>query len=196
MTSSCVVVGDALLDPASGETAGPAAVVIDNGRVTGAGRRDAVSFPRDAEVVDGAGLTLLPGLIDTHVHLSMRGDGINMQELIMTHPSLAVLGAVPACAATLNAGFTTMRDAGYTPVGVRQAVERGYFLGPRILLAISMLCQTGSHGDNIFPCGVAIPVGAGALVPGSMVDGAAAGRPRRPEVDVMRAVVVPGAAER
>ena len=172
MTSSCVVVGDALLDPATGETAGPAAVVIDNGRVTAAGRREAVSFPRDAQVVDGAGLTLLPGLIDTHVHLSMRGDGINMQELLMTHPSLAVLGAVPACAATLNAGFTTVRDAGYTPAGVRQAVERGYFPGPRMLLTISMLCQTGGHGDNIFPCGAAIPIAAGALIPESMVDGA------------------------
>jgi len=65
-----------------------------------------------------------------------------------------------------------VRDAGYTPVGVKQAVERGYFPGPRMLLTISMLCQTGGHGNNIFPCGVAIPVGAGALIPESMVDGA------------------------
>jgi len=93
MTSTCVVVVDALLDPATGEMAAPAAVVIDGGCVTAAGRRDAMSLPRDAEVVDGAGLTLLPELIDTHVHLSMRGDGINRQELITTHPSLAVLGA-------------------------------------------------------------------------------------------------------
>ena len=146
MSSTCVVVGDALLDPATGEVMAPAAVVIDGGRVTAAGRRGAVSFPRDAEVVDGAGLTLLPGLIDTHVHLSMRGDGINMQELIMTHPSLAVLAAVPACAATLNAGFTTVRDAGYTPVGVKQAVTGLVFLA------------AGLPGGRRRPCDPAGPI--------------------------------------
>ena len=107
MTSSCVVVGDALLDPESGETAGPAAVVIDNGRVTAAGRRDTVSFPRNAEVFDRAGLTLLPGLIDTHVHPGMRATASTCRSGLMSRaiaPTFINVSPADAASAAALAG--------------------------------------------------------------------------------------------
>src|SRR5438552_1666180 len=100
------IYGDALLDPATEELTRGAVVVIEGGRVTAAGARDRVAAPRDADRVDAEGLTLLPGLIDCHVHLRSAGDGRDLAESLQTPPSLWVLNTVPAARATLEAGFT------------------------------------------------------------------------------------------
>jgi imidazolonepropionase-like amidohydrolase len=63
-----------------------------------------------------------------------------------------LLYTVPNARATLEAGVTTVRDAGLSPAGARQAIERGFFPGPRMLTAITILSQTGGHGDNFMPC--------------------------------------------
>lgn len=149
-----VVHAGAYLEPATGEVIPSAALVIDSGRVVAAGPRTAVHAPRDADVVDATALTILPGLIDCHVHLVSPGRGLDLVEQLYTSPSLKVLQAVPAAAATLEAGFTTVRDAAGAPNGVRVAVEKGLFPGPRMLLAVSALSQTGGHTDNHFPCGL------------------------------------------
>jgi imidazolonepropionase-like amidohydrolase len=148
------VFADALYDPATAETVRPAAVLIDGGRVLAAGRRDQVHVPADAERVDAEGLTLLPGLIDCHVHLRSRGNGRDLAEQLQTPPSLWVLNAVPAARATLEAGFTAVRDAGGTPAGVRMAIDQGLFPGPRLKVAVTGLSQTGGHTDHHFACGV------------------------------------------
>ena len=164
------VFADALLDPATAETTRPAAVLIDGGVVVAAGRRDQVHVPADAERVDAEGLTLLPGLIDCHVHLRSRGNGRDLAEHLQTPPSLWVLNAVPAARATLDAGFTAVRDAGGTPAGVRMAIERGHFPGPRLKVAVTGLSQTGGHTDQHFACGVNITP-ALPDVPSPVVDG-------------------------
>ena len=69
MSEVVAIYGDALLDPASGEFTRRAAVLVEGGRVVRTGPRDQMPVPQDARVVDAEGLTLLPGLIDTHVHL-------------------------------------------------------------------------------------------------------------------------------
>jgi imidazolonepropionase-like amidohydrolase len=122
--------------------------------VTAAGARDQVSVPADAITVDAEGLTLLPGLVDAHVHLRSRGNGRDLAEQLSTPPSMWVLNAVPAARATLDAGFTAVRDAGGTPAGVRMAIERGLFPGPRLKVAVVGLSQTGGHTDQHFACGV------------------------------------------
>jgi imidazolonepropionase-like amidohydrolase len=148
------VFADALYDPATAETTRPAAVLIEDGRVVAAGPRDQVHVPADAERVDAEGLTLLPGLIDCHVHFRSRGNGRDLVEQLQTPPSMWVLNAVPAARATLDAGFTAVRDAGGTPAGVRMAIERGLFPGPRMKVAVVGLSQTGGHTDQHFACGV------------------------------------------
>jgi imidazolonepropionase-like amidohydrolase len=146
--------GDALLDPATEEVTRNAVVLIEDGLVTAAGSRDHVSVPADAITVEAEGLTLLPGLIDAHVHLRSRGNGRDLAEQLSTPPSMWVLNAVPAARATLDAGFTAVRDAGGTPAGVRMAIERGLFPGPRLKVAVVGLSQTGGHTDQHFACGV------------------------------------------
>jgi imidazolonepropionase-like amidohydrolase len=172
---------DALYDPATAETTRNAAVLIDGGRVVAAGARDQVHVPADADRVDAEGLTLLPGLIDCHVHLRSRGNGRDLAEQLQTPPSMWVLNAVPAARATLDAGFTAVRDAGGTPAGVRIAIERGMFPGPRMKVAVTGLSQTGGHTDHHFACGVNLSPGL-PDVPSSVVDGVEPMRQRVREV--------------
>ncbi|MBJ7603980.1 MAG: amidohydrolase family protein [Candidatus Dormibacteraeota bacterium] len=162
---------DALLDPETAESLRPATVLIEGGRVVAAGHRDEIQVPRDAVVVDAEGLTLLPGLIDCHVHLCFAGSGLDLGERLAAPASLVVLQAVDSCRKTINAGFTTVRDAGGTPNGVRLAVERGLFPGPRMVLAIQILSQTGGHADNHFPCGVTVNWNPTPDLPPPVVDG-------------------------
>jgi imidazolonepropionase-like amidohydrolase len=163
---------DALLDPATGETArGGVTVLVEDGRVVRRGPRGQVAAPRDAAVVDADGLTVLPGLVDAHVHLTVAGEGVDLGEMLQTPPSLSVLRAVDTCRKTLDAGITTVRDAGGTPNGVRLAVERGMFPGPRMVLAIQILSQTGGHADGRFPCGVDLALSNVPDIPSSVVDG-------------------------
>jgi imidazolonepropionase-like amidohydrolase len=172
------VFADALYDPSTAETTRPAAVLIDGGTVVAAGRRDQVHVPADASREDAEGLTVLPGLIDCHVHLCFLGQGVDLGERLASPPSLTLLNAVASCRSTLDAGFTTVRDAGGTPAAVRMAVERGYFPGPRMVLAIQILSQTGGHNDQHFPCGVSLEWNPVPDLPAGVVDGAEAMRKR------------------
>jgi len=152
------VFGDALLDPASGETTRQAVVLIEDGRVTRAGARDGTQIPRDAETIDASGLTLLPGLIDCHVHLTNLGEGLDFARELTTPPTLELMRAVRAARRTLDAGFTSVRDAAGTPAGVRMAIDAGYFPGPRMFVTVSALSQTGGHTDSHFMCGADLDV--------------------------------------
>lgn len=174
-----------LLDPQTGQVTTNAVVLVEDGRITRSGRADEVSLPRDAVRIDAHHLLLLPGLIDCHVHLCDEGNGVDAAEVLATPPSLMVLRAVAACARTLEAGFTTVRDAGGTPSGVKLAVDRGIFSGPRMLLAITILSQSGGHTDQRFPCGVDVPMllpPTSAEMPHSVVDGVEPMRQRVREI--------------
>ena len=129
-------------------------LLIEGERITALGRQDQVTIPRDATVIDAMGRSILPGLIDCHVHFLLEYPDI-LRGLI-TRPSLHLLQAIPRMRATLEAGFTTVRDAGGSPAGLKIAVERGIVVGPRMQVAISIISQTGGHADGFFPCCVDI----------------------------------------
>jgi imidazolonepropionase-like amidohydrolase len=152
------VYADGLLDPASGETTREAAVVIEDGHVTHAGKRAGTAVPRDAQTIDASGFTILPGLIDCHVHLTMLGEGLDFARELSTPPTLELLRAVRTARRTLDAGFTAVRDAAGSPAGIRMAIDAGYFPGPRMFVTISALSQTGGHTDSHFMCGVDLEV--------------------------------------
>jgi imidazolonepropionase-like amidohydrolase len=135
------------------------------------GRRKDVVAPRGAIVLEVDGQTILPGLIDCHVHLC-RAWGYDLLKRLMTPPSLDLLYAVPNARATIEAGITTVRDAGGTPAAVKTAVELGLFSGPRMLVAVSFLSQTGGHGDAMMPCCVDLGHILPADIPYGVVDGA------------------------
>ena len=146
-------------------------LVIEGGRITALGRSDQVTVPREATVIDAMGGSILPGLIDCHVHFLLEYPDILRG--LFTPPSLALLQAIPRMRATLEAGVTTVRDAAGAPAGLKLAVERGIVAGPRMQVAVSLISQTGGHGDAFFPCCVDLggPFGRFYDLPDGVADG-------------------------
>jgi imidazolonepropionase-like amidohydrolase len=164
-----VIVAERLIDGTGRDPVEAAAIVIEDGRISAAGARSSLTIPPDAVVIEDEDLTLVPGFMDMHVHLA--AEGTNLVKILMTPASLALLNSVPNSARTLAAGVTTVRDAGHTPLGVRLAAEAGYFPAPRMELAISLLSQTGGHGDDLMPCGARVGLTMNIDVPHGVVDG-------------------------
>lgn len=141
-------------------------VLVVDGRIAGLG----TGFDAD-EVLDVSGQTILPGLIDCHVHVMMTG--VDMWTWQQAPFSLAFYEAAHNLRRTLEAGITTVRDAAGADYGVKRALETGLIPGPRLLISIAMLSQTGGHGDGHLLSGCDIPpfrIHPGA--PGGIVDGA------------------------
>jgi imidazolonepropionase-like amidohydrolase len=164
------VVADRLIDGTGREAVADAVVICEGPRIVEAGPRSRITVPAGATVVEGDDLTLLPGLMDMHVHLGMKA-GMNFTNMMFTPRSLTLLWAVPNCRSTLEAGFTTVRDAGGTPVGVRLAGERGFFPTPRLHLSVQILSQTGGHADGHLPSGCELRIDSGVDIPSGVVDG-------------------------
>lgn len=127
---------------------GPSTIIITDDRITSitAGR---IPAPADAEVVELGEKTLLPGLIDLHVHLTSDPGGDYRSEAVDPDEWGVVVGAKNA-AITLRAGFTTVRDAGsaqYTAYSLRRGTANGFIDGPRIVAAGPALSIIGGHGD-------------------------------------------------
>src|SRR5258707_11582101 len=124
--------------------------------------------PRDAEVVDASHLTVMPGMIDCHVHLGSSTWGL--QERLLTPYSLTIAHALNHARITLEAGFTSIRDAAGTPRGVKMAIDQGLFPGPRTRIAVAALSQTGGHGDSVMPNGANVRP-TNSEMPYTVVDG-------------------------
>ncbi len=147
--------GGLLIDGTGKEPVANATVVIDDdGRIAWAGQTD--SRPADAEVIDVSGMTIMPGLIDCHVHLFV--DLKPMHELALVPPSLRVVQASLNARATLDAGITTIRDTGGTPLGFKLAAQRGLIPAPRMKISVSIVSQTGGHTDFLLPGGIQYPL--------------------------------------
>jgi imidazolonepropionase-like amidohydrolase len=97
-----------------------------------------------ATMIDGSGMTVMPALIDTHTHISA-GDYLNKVHLLPKAVNAA--RGFRALSECLDYGITTIRDAGFTDYGFKQAVQEGSAEGPRMRLAIAPLSQTGGHSD-------------------------------------------------
>lgn len=108
------------------------------------------------EAVDCHGLAILPGLIDCHVHLMV--DGLDPLGWLHDPFSLQFYRAIHSMAATVATGITTVRDAGGADLGVREAQRRGLVPGPRVHISITLLSQTGGHGDPWEASGCHTPI--------------------------------------
>ncbi len=108
------------------------------------------------EIVDCAGRLVSPGLIDCHVHFMADGD-FSPNTHANTPFSTNFFLAAERMARTLACGITTVREAGGTDLGVKEARDRGMVPGPRMQLSIAILSQTGGHGDSWAVCGAHMP---------------------------------------
>lgn len=107
-------------------------------------------IPLNAEVVECQGRTLMPGLIDAHIHIGLVDADLSEQDR-MNYSSLIAIKAVKILKETLDQGITTARDAGGADAGYRVAVEKGLIPGPRLKVCGRALSQTGGHGDYRLP---------------------------------------------
>src|SRR5579883_153800 len=149
------VIHDAtLIDGTGRDPVRRATIVIEENRIAAAGAN--VEAPREATVIDAAGMTVMPGLIDCHVHLASSAWGL--QQRLLNPYSYTIATALANAKLTLDSGFTTVRDAGGTPRGVKMAIEQGMFPGPRLRIAVGALSQTGGHGDSVMPSGADLKV--------------------------------------
>ncbi len=124
-----------------------AGLLIKDNRIRAVGAADSLSLPNQATTeIDAGGGYILPGFIDTHVHLML--EGVNIARDMVTPFSMRFFNAVKYMKNTVNAGVTSVRDAGGADAGVKQAVESGVVLGPRMQISISVLTITGGHGDG------------------------------------------------
>jgi imidazolonepropionase-like amidohydrolase len=122
-----------------------ATVVVEDGMITEVSTsRPPASSDRS---IDCRGATLLPGLVDAHVHLTSLDVDIARQTRDYP-PSLLAYEIAAVMAKTLRQGYTTVRDAGGADWGMKVAVERGLIAGPRLLVSGHPLTQTGGHGDH------------------------------------------------
>ncbi len=136
-----------LIDGRSDAPIANAMVVVRDGRVLAAGA--GVAVPGGAKEIDLREMTCLPGLIDLHVHLRGQTVALNASS---ADKALAILRNAQAM---LRLGFTTVRGLGepdvyFAPIAVRNAIARGQFEGPRMLIAPHMMSTTGGHGDHSY----------------------------------------------
>lgn len=140
-------------------------VLIDGPRIVAAG--PALPRPPGTEVRDLPGQTLLPGFIEGHSHLFLHPyDETPWDDQVLKEPlALRTARATVAAKATLDAGFTTVRDlgtegAGFADAGLRDAIAQGIVPGPRMIVATRAIVATGAYGPKGFEPGLAIPQGA------------------------------------
>ncbi|MFW3470225.1 amidohydrolase family protein [Streptomyces microflavus] len=133
------VVGAAVID-GSGRDPSNIDITVENGRITRLGASSA-----HGERLDAEGLTMTPGLIDAHVHLGLSSP---IQPHFLFHVSAAEIAAdiFATADATLDAGFTTVRDTGGIDGGVVTAIAKGKIRGPRVLSCGPVQCQIGGSG--------------------------------------------------
>jgi len=148
-----VIKAGRLIDGRGGEPVSDVLVVVEGEKIVQVGRAEAMEWPDEAQVIDATDKTVMPGMIDAHVHIDMPGSGGHgsfvervVQELMGTR----VLRGYVNGQASLEAGFTTLRSLGssaYVDVALRNAINEGLVEGPRLRVSGVPLSVTGGHSD-------------------------------------------------
>lgn len=142
---------DRLVEPGGARVVRDAVVVVRGERIVAAGAAAETEVPADARILELGDATLLPGLIDAHVHLTS-GQEPYYEGLFRRSPVDDAVIAHLHARATLEAGFTTVRNVGapaFVDVALKKAIERGDVAGPRMQVATMGLTSTGGHGDVV-----------------------------------------------
>jgi len=151
------LVGGTLIDGSGKDPMENAAILISDNTIQEVGQKGSVKFPEECKVIDVTGKTVMPGLMDLHVHVSMghldtpmvRGPSVLLPGLSQPIPYFGIMAFVYA-RMSLEMGFTTLRDAGdigYSTVALRDVINSGIVEGPRMLASGMLLTSTGGHAD-------------------------------------------------
>ena len=149
-----IITADRMIDVANGKVVKQAAVIVTDNIITASGRLKDLTVPNEATRIDLGNATLMPGLMDMHVHLTSDATRHGYKRLEVSLPRAAITG-VKHAKATLDAGFTTVRNVGapgFADVALRDAINAGDVVGPRMFVAGPSLGVTGGHCDsNLLP---------------------------------------------
>jgi len=145
-----IILTNATIIDGTGADPRPGWLVVEGQHIREVGQGRPGAQPAEADVIDCRGQTLLPGLIDGHVHTGSVGPSIvDQQRGLLT--STLVIRSLKVLKETLDQGFTTARDCGGVDAGFRQAVAEGLVPGARLSVSGRILSQTGGHGDWRLP---------------------------------------------
>ena len=147
-----IAIHNARLIDGNGQAIERATVIVREGRIHAAGPSRTVSIPRGAVRIDGRGHTVLPGLIDCHVHLCLGAEPDVVRAIEQETPTETLLKSSQLARQTLEAGVTTVRDVGsrdHSIFALKQAIDKGLTVGPRIVGAGLALCMIGGHARFI-----------------------------------------------
>ena len=196
------IVGATLIDGTGGLPLENATVVVgDTGRIEAVGHSSAVAVPEGTGIIPAGGMTLMPGLIDCHDHLTSHGYNILGRWEYGEPQSLRHIRTAMVLEKVLRSGYTTIRDAGWMDAGHKMAVEQGLTKGPRLVLATSPISPTGGLADRCSPSGHHQPHPSDPLLPLGIANGVEEVRSMVREVvrvgaDVIKFATTGGAASR
>ncbi|MEP6883376.1 MAG: amidohydrolase family protein [Gammaproteobacteria bacterium] len=162
LADTVVVSADRMVDVLAGRIVDHPQITIVDGRIAAVGAQGA-AIPSGARRIDLTGMTLLPGLIDMHTHITSDPRYGGYRALEFTDNFWTVVGVANA-RKTVEAGFTTIRNVGssnYDDVAIKQGIEQGFVPGPRIVPATYAIGATGGHCDDTeFPPSISVPTPA------------------------------------
>jgi imidazolonepropionase-like amidohydrolase len=146
---STLIKGARLFDGTGAAPLERGTVLIEGGEIVEIGSEGEIACPPEAQVIAASDWTVMPGLIDTHVHLRTPAVKDRLAYEVKTRPTLKAFYLADNARRTLEAGFTTLRDAGSSVecIAVKRAIELGLVVGPR-LLASGVVTMTAGHGDR------------------------------------------------
>src|SRR5712691_7058483 len=194
-----------LIDGTGAAPLGGATIVIDGNRIETVTTRNAADWPEDAEIIDVAGMAVLPGLIDCHDHMANHRYDLAHRWRLDEPQSTRHLRTAAVQKQTLAAGYTTIRDAAGCDVGFKRAIEEGLIPGPRLVLSLSIISPIGGIGDAVSPSGLPLDdcccIPGDPLLPESVVNSLADVRPVvrrmvRAGADVIKCATTGGASSR
>ena len=167
--SYTLIYNGTLIDGNGGESTPNAAILIQNNEIVEVGTEDTVILPNEViKKIDAQGMFILPGFIDAHVHIM--ANGFKMEDNMYNPLSFQFLKGVDNLKKTINAGVTTIRDAGLADIGFKLAVDEGLIIGPRLLITVIPLSISGGHFDFWLKSGFDMKISYPGL-PQSICDG-------------------------
>jgi imidazolonepropionase-like amidohydrolase len=139
------IIGNLLIDGTGKEALRDGVVIIEGDKISEVGQMDEVTIPQGIKIIDGTDMTIMPGLVDAHLHLTGRRRGDTIRQYDTT---LHVVRAISDAYNMLEHGVTAARCCGspYT-LSIKRGIEEGTIKGPRFVAAGSYISQTFGHGD-------------------------------------------------